>query len=651
MAIAKMLSMNFVGLCGQKEEILSALHKTGAVEIIKTPEIFDGKRITVDRTEIKDKQNRLERAADLIRRGSLEYKLGKTLPDGFGVGYDEFMKMPERESEINGKANEILSMHEKIAELVAKSTANRSLIQEYRPYSGVKEKFTAFCNTEKTICRLGLTEERNYEKLCSLVTEDMPMFVIDEGGADGKHAICVIYHFECAAEAEKILSECAFGDCPFKDDMTANEKIDLLQAETKQLDAEAEDLRKKIAESGDSVKDLKTFSDYYSFLLQKSDCEEGFLCSDSVFVMEAYVPEERKDEIIKTIDGVTEYSYYEFRLIPESEYAPTLMRNKKVTRQFEFVTNLYSVPKYGSFDPNAVLGFFFSLFMGFITADAVYGLLMMVGGFVYAKVLNKRETTLTRLAMVMFYSGIFTILFGILFNSFLGFPLFDKPILPDPIKDTSDLAGIKIPTILLLALGMGVIHIMVGLFLAALIHFQHGRVLDGIFDGIAWDVFFGGALVAVISFMGYLPESVLKPALIVAIIGLAVGALTSGRHEKGLGKITKPFSSLYGLINYMSDILSYARLYGLMLSGAQIASIVSTKLAQPMLTSPGGVGGVIACVFILLLGHLFNIAMGLLGAFVHDARLQYVEFFSHFYEGDGELFAPFGMKFEHVYLK
>lgn len=650
MAIAKMLSMKLVGMQSEKESLLSALHRTGSVEIVKTPEIFSGRRIVADKAEIREKKEACERAAELVRRAALEYKRDKVEQDGFAVDYDEFIRTGERESEVYGKVSEILALEAEIARLSADAVADRSAAAEYLPYLNVQELFSSFKNTEKTICRLGTADERNYDKLLSLVPDGGLLTVVDEGVSDGKHALCAIYHNEFSSEAEKILGECGFADCPFKETITAKEAVEKLNASATAADKSVEELKKKIADAGECVKDIKTLSDYYEFLLQKGECSDGFLCTDSTFVLEAFVPEERKADVTAAIDGVSGYSYYEFELVPEGEYAPTLMRNKKVTRQFEFVTNLYSVPKYGSFDPNAVLGFFFSLFMGFITADAVYGLLMTVGGFAFAKS-KKRETTITRLAMVMCYSGLFTILFGVLFNSFLGFPLFDKPILPDPIKDSSSLAGINIPTILLLALGMGVVHIMVGLFLSALISFQHGKILDGILDGIMWDLFLGGALVAVISLIGVLPESVMMPSLIVCLGGLAVGVLTSGRHEKGFGKITKPFGSLYGLINYMSDILSYARLYGLMLSGAQIASIISVQLAKPMLSSPGGVVGVIACVLILFLGHAFNIAMGLLGAFVHDARLQYVEFFSRFYEGDGELFTPFGMKFEHLYLK
>jgi V/A-type H+-transporting ATPase subunit I len=130
---------------------------------------------------------------------------------------------------------------------------------------------------------------------------------------------------------------------------------------------------------------------------------------------------------------------------------------------------------------------------------------------------------------------------------------------------------------------------------------------------------------------------------------LVVAMLTAGRKEKFFGKFTKGFGAAYGVINYASDILSYARLYGLMLSGAVIAQIVS-KYAIQFITS-GSVAFIILGVVLMVIGHVFNIAMSLLGAYIHDARLQYVEFYGRFYEGEGELFAPLGSNRRYVTLK
>ena len=330
------------------------------------------------------------------------------------------------------------------------------------------------------------------------------------------------------------------------------------------------------------------------------------------------------------------------------------MKNKKVASSFEFVTNLYSVPKYIEYDPNIVMGIFFSIFLGFITADAGYGLLMIIAGVLF-NLKSKRKTGINKLASVIVMAGIPTVLFGIGFDSWFGLGLLrslniiQSPFLPDPVAQTSILAGITIPSLLLIALGMGVVHIMASLLVLAWTHFKKGRILDGICEGVVWAVFLAGLMLLVLCEVGVV-QGATNVAIGLMVGGVVLGAIGAGIHVKGFGKFTKAFGAVYGLINYMSDILSYARLYGLMLSGAKIAEIFSQQLAVPMLESPGGVVGVIACAAIMLVGHAFNIAMGLLGAFIHDARLQYVEFFSHFYTGDGELFKPLGSKFEHIYL-
>ena len=124
--------------------------------------------------------------------------------------------------------------------------------------------------------------------------------------------------------------------------------------------------------------------------------------------------------------------------------------------------------------------------------------------------------------------------------------------------------------------------------------------------------------------------------------------LTAGRKEKLLGKFTKGFGAAYGVINFASDILSYARLYGLMLSGAVIAQIVS-RYAVDFITG-GNAMLIILGAVLMIVGHGFNLAIGLLGAYIHDARLQYVEFYGRFFEGEGELFSPLGSDFKYVNL-
>lgn len=652
MAIAKMLKMKLVGVAYEQDALLNALHKTGAVELKSCEPMFDGKKIPSDKSEVTFKQEKCENALNIITKFAKDFS--KELPsDGFGVGYDEFMKISERENEILAVAQKAETLFEKNGELKAEAIALENEKASYSLYSGLKNKFSDFSGTQKTRCLLGTISSRGYEKL--IEKTNGTLISVNKENDSNPLVISAVCHVDALKDCEKLLGECGFSACNYFGDFTADDKICEINDKLKKCESEQKACAEQIAELSDGVRDIRVLSDYFAFTKEKLCSSDEFLRTESAFLLEAFVPEDNKDDVSAAVKEVTRACYVEFYEVPETEFAPTLMKNKKVPRQFEVVTNLYSVPKYLSLDPNGVLGLFFAAFMGFINADVGYGILMIIGGFLFAKK-QKRETSLSKLALVMAYSGFFTVLFGFLVDSLFGIPFMrnagwiQKTVFPDPIKDFSSMAGINVPTMLLISLGMGVVHIMVGLFLTALIRFKHGRVWDGIFDGLVWDVFLAGLIVLALGMIGVLGENGTLAGGIMLVAAVVVGALTAGRHEKGFGKFTKGFGAVYGLINYMSDILSYARLYGLMLSGAQIASIISNNLALPMLSSPGGAGGIIACALIMLAGHAFNVAMGLLGAFVHDARLQYVEFFSRFYEGDGELFAPMGSKLSHVYV-
>ena len=261
------------------------------------------------------------------------------------------------------------------------------------------------------------------------------------------------------------------------------------------------------------------------------------------------------------------------------------------------------------------------------------------------------------MARVFAYGGFFAVAFGTLFDSFLGFqPLhnipayvefYDKYI--DPIRAKCTLAGITVPSALMWCLAIGTFQIAVSLLMKAAQCFRRKQYVEGIFSGIVWSL----ALICFILLVFFMikgDKAITNYLLYPTLALFAVGILTSGITEKGFGKVTKTFGSLYGLINYASDILSYARLYGLMLAGAQIASIFTNSIAVGMLF-PKGALGIVCGVVVIIVGNVFNLAMNLLGAFIHDSRLQYVEFFGRFYEGEGELFAPLGSQREFIYFK
>ena len=146
-----------------------------------------------------------------------------------------------------------------------------------------------------------------------------------------------------------------------------------------------------------------------------------------------------------------------------------------------------------------------------------------------------------------------------------------------------------------------------------------------------------------------LPDAASTISLYVCLGALAVAIIFAGLDSKGiLGKAMASFNAAYGLINYFSDIMSYIRVFGLMLSSALMGQVIN-QLAG-MVLGGGGVGYVFA-ILLLIFAHMFNLVMGILGVYIHDGRLQYVEFFGKFYTGDGQLFVPFGCDTRYTLLK
>ena len=207
----------------------------------------------------------------------------------------------------------------------------------------------------------------------------------------------------------------------------------------------------------------------------------------------------------------------------------------------------------------------------------------------------------------------------------------------------------SVPPVLIIAMLLGIFQLFAGYLCKAAQEWRRGNILGGIFEGVSWAIFSVGVGLAIVGLISEFRLSILATVGgLMAGGGLLFAVLTAGWQEKGFGKFAKGFGAAYGVINYASDILSYARLYGLMLSGAVIAKIIATYSAQFLVS--GNVLFIALAVVLLLVGNVFNIAISLLGAYIHDARLQYVEFYGRFYEGEGRLFRPLGSDHKHIYL-
>lgn len=646
-----MKKLNLVGMAYEKDAVLNALQRTGAVEVklhreeehsVPLPPA-DGE-LSSYHASLEDALERLTQAADAYAK---EHRgAARPAKDGFEVSYEEFMAAAGDRARMDGLIARINALTDKKAETRAALAKAERTFAAAAIYRAVEEPLSAYAGTAHTRVRLGTLPLPAWENIKGMLP------VLSEGKVlaqeDDQVLILLVLHKSCAEEGEALLSGTGFTPCPFEGEETGSALYARLKGECEALAKELDALEEEMAGLGSETRALKIYCDYIGYEAEKAALDEKMRATERTFLLEAFVPEDA-EEVVRRELSEAGTVYLEFSEPAEDEELPTLCKNNAVVSDFESLTNTYSVPNAREMDPNTVMSVFYSVFMGFIMADIGYGLLMMLGGG-WLKYKNRgRKGGLGALAGVFAIGGIFAVIWGFLFNSLFGITLPIPTVLPNAQSDMWTFAGIGIPAVLVIAMLLGIVQLLAGYICKAVQCWRRGEVLDGILDGVVWAIFSLGAGLAIAG----LVEEWNIPVLvtvggITAGVMLVIAMIAAGRHEKFFGKLSKGFGTLYGIINYMSDILSYARLYGLMLSGAVIAQIVS-QYAVGFITG-GGVLAVLG-VLLMLVGHVFNLAIGLLGAYIHDARLQYVEFYGRFYEGEGELFVPLGSKHEHIFVK
>ena len=392
---------------------------------------------------------------------------------------------------------------------------------------------------------------------------------------------------------------------------------------------------------------LRTYYDYFYNKAIRSQVKIGQ--TERVVYLEGWMREDQINSFKASLDKKLEFDFEELSVNAE-EMIPTATKNNVFVQQFESITNMFSVPSPKEIDPNPVMSIWYWIIFGIMMGDIGYGLAMLVFFTLFIK-FKRPKGQLRNLAMIFAFSSIPSIIFGVFTGSLFGFTFdlgnvigswFGNPsfslILLEPVNDPLPM--------LIFSLGLGILHIMTALVLKIFNEARKKDILSILADGVSWILILLGASFAAIGLI----ESTLQVMSTIGLVLAGVGALLifflNGRSKKGIiGKALSGLGGLYGVTSYLSDVLSYSRLLALSLSTAVIAFTMNL-LAGMVVGVP--IVGILLAIVVYLVGHVFNFVMGLLSAYVHDGRLQYLEFFGKFYEGGGYEFTPFSYKLKYL---
>lgn len=449
--------------------------------------------------------------------------------------------------------------------------------------------------------------------------------------------LLVMCHGSVKERALSALRDLGFSTVSFRGMTgTAKENDKALAENLAALEKERQEIEQRIAGLGGKREALLEASDRAAIALRREEAKSRLVGTDKVFLLEGWLPADRCAEIEKTLKPFT--CAIETREPTEDEYpqVPVQLKNNKLTRPLNMVTEMYSLPAYGTLDPNPLMAPFFILFYGIMMADMGYGLLMMIASVIISKKYRPKGTS-GELFSLLGLCGISTFIMGALTGGFFGDFLtqlvaivspgtvFALPKLFDPLDDLT--------MILIGSMALGMVQIVTGMAISLIEKCKRKKFFDAFFEEITWwIVFIGIALLA------------LGKGVAVLYVGCALVLLGPIVQGKGWGKLTGVFGSLYNHVTgYFGDILSYTRLMALMLAGSVIAQVFNMLAAMP--------GNVIAFIIISMLGNAMNFGLNLLGCYVHDLRLQCLEFFNKFYVDGGKPFRPMTLDTEYVDLQ
>ncbi len=669
MSVLKMKKVSLAGLKKDRKNVLEKLQSLGVMEITPAPQGTEA----LSKMDTAGARQAFERNVSLCEN-ALEI-LNEAAPEKTGM----LSGLAGPEQLTRGEFGKTVVQRDRVMDIVQEITRTNRAIQENNSQIQKMENQIEslvpwlplsipmnFAGTNETRALLGTfppeETKESIEALLAEKCEGIPYELTVVSSDKDALYLCVITLTKDEAAVEEALRSKGFAKPSLAIDTTPKKETELLTSLIGELKKTNEQLTEKIVSLADHKEEIRRTSDHFRTRAEKYSVLGTLPQSENTFFVTGYVPEKAVAAVRAAVEEPFG-CYMEVEDPAADEEVPVLLSNNKFSRNLEGITSSYGLPGKTDIDPTAIMSVFYVFFFGMMLSDAAYGLIIALACFIVLKK-NPHMAEGMRKSLTMFmYCGVSTLVWGVLYGGYFG----DAPTV---IADTFFHKTVKVPAVwfeplgdpmrlLMYCLLFGLIHLFVGLGIKGYQLLREGDKVGFVADVLAWFLFLIGLIflllptsifesISQIHFVFPAPVNLL--AKVFTIAGMVLILLMSGRSSKNWAlRIALGAYDIYGTTSWLSDVLSYARLLALGLATGVIASVIN--MLAGMVAKDHGIIGALLFIIIFIAGHVLNLGINMLGAYVHTNRLQYAEFFSKFYDAGGEPFVPFKETNKYVEIK
>ncbi|WP_245719387.1 V-type ATP synthase subunit I [Pelagirhabdus alkalitolerans] len=493
---------------------------------------------------------------------------------------------------------------------------------------------------EKVTGRVGTVPQHVQNEYINNLKNNEMLYVEEIYQNKDEHGVSLFFDRRDEEMVKQILNESHFDHLTETFKSKPSDELKAVQDRIAELKQQKKTIYQELNHMKDQEWQLMLTEEYYEAKLQRERSKLFLVDEKHLFVMEGWLETEKVPEIKDALKSIIDEDSYALTVedVLEDDYdkVPVVLNNNDYVAPFETITSMYNLPKYNEIDPTPFLAPFYLVFFGMMAADLGYGLLLFVATLVSLKMFNfdpKMQKNMKFFHLLSYP----TMIWGILYGTFFGAEL------PFVLLSTTD----DVITILILSVVFGIVQIFFGLGLKAHLQLKYQNKAGAVSDGFGWIGIFTGLVILLLGNLILDSELMANIGAIIAVSSavIIIIASTMGADNKALG-FGLGFYNLYNITGYIGDIVSYTRLMALGVSSASIALAFNMIIGFIPTWGRFTVG---ILLFIAL--HAINIGLTMLSAYVHGARLIFVEFFGKFYEGGGKALAPLKASEKHIQLK